>query len=199
MKAKIHQAFVWPLSRWLLGVVLLLALAIITTGRAVGHGGGAPQIVNEPAGPYLVSAWTDPDPLRVGTIHMTVAVSEPAGVEAAAATEAGTAVLGAAVRVVLESMDNPTIRPVGGLATHENAINRLFYEADLDVPETGIWRVNLLIDGPAGAGETGFEVQVLPPSRLNWPILVAAAAVVLVAAVLVQISGRSRPPRNDSH
>ncbi len=183
--------------KWRQGWVLLLLLWVAATGQAFGHGGGAPQIVNEPAGPYLVSAWTNPDPLRIGTIHMTVAISEPAGEGFSADAVAGEAVLGAAVRVVLESQDNPAIRPVGGLATHEKAMNRLFYEADLEVPETGIWRVTLLIDGPGGTGETGFEVQVLPSTRMNWPVLVAAAAVVIVAAVLVQMSGKSRAPREE--
>lgn len=172
--------------------VLLVLFWLAGPHPVAAHGGGAPQIVNEPAGPYLVSAWTDPDPLRVGTVHITVALSEPAGDGGSNNAVAGEAVLGAAVRVVLEPQAIPDTRPVGGLATHENALNRLFYESDLEVPETGIWRVKLLIDGPAGSGETAFEVQVLPPTRMNWPILITAAAVVVVAAVVVQVTGRSR-------
>ena len=43
-----------------LGVPLLFIITLV----ADAHGTGTPQLLNAPAGPYLLSVWTDPDPLR---------------------------------------------------------------------------------------------------------------------------------------
>ena len=45
---------------------------------AQAHGTGTPQLLNAPSGPYLLSVWTDPDPLRADEAHVVVAVLEPA-------------------------------------------------------------------------------------------------------------------------
>jgi hypothetical protein len=75
-----------------------LVLALSGPARtAQAHGGGVPQLTNAPAGPYRVSAWTQPDPPRAGTLHLSIAVSAPQ--PGAAEAEAGDVVLDAAVRV----------------------------------------------------------------------------------------------------
>jgi hypothetical protein len=129
---------------------------------ALAHGGGAPQLTNATAGPYRVSVWTEPDPARVGELHVNT-------------RDGGDLVLDAAVLVQVE--------PVGwsgetliAAATRDNAVNKLFYEADFDLPAEGDWRVEVQVDGPAGAGSTAFDVDALPPSTLNnlfglgWPL-----------------------------
>ena len=57
-----------------LGVPLLFIITLV----AHAHGTGTPQLLNAPAGPYLLSVWTDPDPLRTDEAHVVVAVVEPA-------------------------------------------------------------------------------------------------------------------------
>lgn len=179
----------WPL----LTICLLLAAWLAAPPPAGAHGGGKPQLVNSPAGPYLVSVWTNPDPLRVGTAHFTIAVSEPPPPGA----ENGEIVLNAAVRVALTPQNQPPeVRPVGGLATHQDATNKLFYETDLEVPLEGLWQVAVLIDGPAGAGEVAFEIEVRPAGGTNWTLLGGVAVVLVMAALLIQFSQkRTRPGR----
>ena len=80
-------------------LMVLLGLALAAPAGVVwAHGGGVPRLTNVEAGPYWVSVWTQPDPLRVGGAHFTIAVSEPA-----AATdgrqEAGPPILDAKVQV----------------------------------------------------------------------------------------------------
>lgn len=59
---------------------------------------------------------------------------------------------------------------MGGLATHQGATNKLFYETDLEVPVEGAWQVAVLIDGPVGAGEAAFEIEVRPAGeQLAYP------------------------------
>lgn len=161
--------------RWGLEPTILrraVGLALIVTFAGVGvarpawaHGGGVPQLTNAEAGPYRVSAWTLPDPIRVGEMHVSVAISEP---PAPGTVEEGMGdlVLDAQVRVQLE----PVAQPGEGLvtfATREEAVNKLFYETDVDLPSEGQWQVNILVEGPAGSGKASFELRVLPASTFN--------------------------------
>ncbi len=138
----------------------------ILPGVAWAHGGGAPRLTNVDAGPYWVSVWTQPDPLQVGQAHITVAVSEPtdAGGER---REAGPPVLDATVEVQVKPLDHAGETLVVQ-ATHEGASNKLFFEADVDLPETGRWQVSVAVAGPKGAGGASFEAQVSPPSAFSW-------------------------------
>jgi hypothetical protein len=165
------------------GLALILPLTFWVAADTVwAHGGGTPQLVNAQAGPYRVSAWTQPDPIRVGKVHITVAVAEPATEQ----SEADNLVLDATVRVHLQALER------GGeslvvLATRENAVNKLFYEADLDLTSEGQWRMTIQVKGPAGAGGASFDVEVLSPSAFNslarrWPMWGGAGLILLAAA-----------------
>ncbi len=69
---------------------LFLGLLLLTPTFVLAHGGGTPQLTNAAVGPYLLSAWTNPDPAIVGELHITVAL---------ALAESGEAVTDPTVRV----------------------------------------------------------------------------------------------------
>lgn len=153
------------------GLALILLAALTSVARPVqAHGGGTPQLVNSPSGPYLVSVWTQPDPVRVGKFHITTAVTKQSETR-----EAGDLVLDATVRVQAQPLD-PSGESLTAFATRENAVNKLFYEADLELPSAGKWRVLVSVEGPAGAGTATFDIEALPASTLNsllgpgWPL-----------------------------
>ncbi len=148
------------------------------------HGGGVPQLVNAKAGPYRVFVWTQPDPLRVGEAHFTVAVSQPPNL-AATAEETGNPVLDATVKMQVEPV-NQTGETLTVLATHDTATNKLFYEADLELPTIGQWRVLVSVEGPAGSGNVEFEIQVSPPPSFNWALLGGLALALLAAGWVIQ-------------
>ncbi|MBE7470874.1 MAG: hypothetical protein DPW09_29745 [Anaerolineae bacterium] len=159
--------------------MLVLALGFVG-GVAQAHGGGTPQLTNVRVGPYGVFVWTQPEPLRVGVVHLTVAVAEPLTPSAGQSVEAGPPVLNAAVQLELKPLDQPDqilIVP----ATHQAAVNKFFYEVDLDLPAAGQWEVKVLVNGPAGAGDARFEVEVLPPATFTGWFLGGGLAVVLLA------------------
>ena len=82
--------------------VLVLGFAFgyaVPTARA--HGGGVPQLINAGAGPYWISVWTQPEPLRVGESHFTVAVAEQLNSETTDG-ELGPPVLAATVELQFE-------------------------------------------------------------------------------------------------
>lgn len=148
----------------------------------LAHGGGTPQLVNEPTGPYWISVWSTPEPARVGEFHLTLALAEP-GEE----REAGDPVLGADVRVRLEPVGAAALSPLTATATNENSSNRLFYEADVTIPEPGAWLVRVEVDGPAGAGVASFPLQVEPAQSTNW-LLLGGSGVVLITVLFAFLS-----------
>lgn len=157
------HGFAWSTFARVLWVLFIL---LWPAKAARAHGGGVPRLTNAEAGPYWVSVWTQPDPLRVGQAHITVAVSEPVR-STAGRQEAGPPVLGAEVQVQFRPLDHSgdTLQV---LATHEGAANKLFYEADLELPETGHWAATVSVEGAAGSGSAGFEAMVSQPQSTNW-------------------------------
>jgi hypothetical protein len=182
----------------LLGFALLLLFGI---RPAQAHGGGTPQLTNAEAGPYLVSVWTEPDPIRVGEFHVTVAVLESPD-PSSSGREGGDLVLDATVQVGVKPVSQAG-QTLVAYATRENAVNKLLYEADLDLPSEGQWRVDIQVEGPAGIGSTGFDIEAAPPSVINalewlpWPVWAGLGLVLLAVGWSVH-TFRSRDDRGPS-
>jgi hypothetical protein len=154
--------------------VLLVALAV-PTGRAAAHGGGTPRLVNVPAGPYQLSAWTQPDPIRTGDLHVTVAVTAP---------ESGAPVLAARVEVAVihpGASDDPSfVEAIRGITP-----NKLLHDVDLEIPAAGDYGIALRVTGPAGTGRAGFNLSILPPAQNGTgSVVVSIAAVSLMLTLL---------------
>ena len=165
------------------GFFIFLAIILaLSTGVAWAHGGGVVRLTNVEAGPYWVSAWSEPDPLRVGQAHISVAVSKPTE-SGEGYREAGPPVLDATVQVQFTAVDHNG-ETLMGRATHEGATNKLFYEADLELPKAGRWQVKIAVEGPEGSGSATFEAQVAPPTAFNWT-WIGGLGVVALAAVWV--------------
>jgi heme/copper-type cytochrome/quinol oxidase subunit 2 len=146
-------------------------------GVAHAHGGGYPQITNAEAGPYLVTVWTQPQPLRIGEAHFTVAVSEPV----AEGLTSSLPVLNATVELELA----PAGTAAAALklpATHADSINKLYYETDVELTEAGTWNILVTVAGEDGAGSTEFSVDVQPANRNEW-ILWGSVGLVAIAAL----------------
>lgn len=143
---------------------LFLTLPLFMAGRALAHGIGTAQQINVSADPYLVSVWTDPDPLRVNETHVTVAVMDPVTQEPL--------VRDVQVTVHLQSATDESIS-LSASALPDNTANRLLYAAVFNnLPHPNQWRGTVSIDGPAGAGEdVRFEIDVLSPQPVNWSLI----------------------------
>lgn len=170
-------------------VLLSLGLLILSVGRVLGHGIGTPQQLNVPSGPYLLSIWTDPEPLRVNNTHVTVAVMN---------SETREPIL-TGVQVTVQLQPQPSVDPSTGrtaMASPDDTVNKLFYAAIFDdLPAPGLWQATVLVSGPAGPGEEVlFEVEVLPPQPFNWlwPGLIGLS---VVAVGWLMRSWRKKPPQ----
>jgi hypothetical protein len=166
--------------RIILGLTLLLMIGWGDTIFA--HGGtGMPQLTNEDIGPYRIFVWSDPEPPQVGEYHVAVALTE--SLPGDASGFAGQPILGADVTVELTHVTSG--ETLIGQATHKDAINKIYYEADFEVTTPGEWRIELTVDGPDGIASASYVDEIIPAS-FNWlPIAGGVLAVLLVAGAFV--------------
>ena len=119
---------------------------------ALAHGGGTPQLTNQPAGDYLVSAWTTPDPATIGTLHVTVALQN---------ASSGEPVTDADVQVVAHPLEGESAE-IATAATRDDALTPYFYEADITIPDAGLWQIELALVKAEGAAaeRLGFVLEI---------------------------------------
>lgn len=158
--------------RRLLVLAFLLLLAVPTGAQA--HGGGELVVAAEPAGPYSVSVWVNPpEPVAGEPVHFTVGVGSPGD---------RAPVLDATVQISM--LPAGGTMAFSGAATTEESVNKLFYETDLTVPETGMYEVTVEVAGDAGGGSVVFDVQVGEGGGVNWLLwgLVGLGVIILLGA-----------------
>lgn len=177
----------WGIARWL----LTLCLALIPAGVLWAHGGGAPQLTSEPAGPYLVYAWSEPEPWRVGEVHLSMLVTRPN--EEAQATQVEVPVTDADISVTYTPVDGAA-GPMQVDAVRQEYLNNYYFEADTMLPEEGAWRITLNISGTQGDGSTEFTMTAQPAQTVNWMLVGSAGAVLLLGIALAGVWSRKQEP-----
>jgi hypothetical protein len=178
--------------RRFLSFFILVCLLVLSVPIVKAHGGGTPQLTNTEVGPYWISVWTQPDPPQVGELHLTAALAKPGTINASL-KEAGPPILNALIEVQLRPWDRPG-EIISVVASHENAANKLFYEADLDVPHSGRWEATLLVSGPdGGSGRVSFELEVVEGSTINMSWLLIGVMAIFLAAAVWMMRGAFRP------
>ena len=106
--------------------------------------------------PYEIAVFTAPNPFVAGPVDISVLVLDLAS---------GEPVLDAKVRVKVE----PLGRPAEALthdATTEAATNKLFHAAVFELPESGVWTVEVTIEGKRAKCQGPIQVgsRRLPPT-----------------------------------
>ncbi len=181
----------------LISRILIAALVVLAVAATVeAHGIGTPRVVNQPAGPYLLSAWTDPDPLREDETHVVVGVTD--------ATTNEPIVTGVEVAVTLTSAADPAVAFTEIAAA--DSVNRLLYAVEFnDQLAAGRWLVSLRVSGAPGLGEgVTFPIDVEPARGFNWLWLgIGGLAAIVLGWLAVAMRGEkptraqrpsSRPP-----
>ncbi len=161
-----------------IGVLLLALYAFfILSQTAKAHGGGIPQIANAPIGEYIISVWTDPEPMTVGTIHITVGLAQE-----------NEAMLNRNIQVIIEHTSDGQM--IEARATHENSANKFLYEADLEVRRAGDYRFVVRVDDLADT--VSFVDMVEGESLMNNTVVMGGiiALVAVVAVVGLRQGGR---------
>jgi hypothetical protein len=177
-------------AKWRRAIAATAVLLVAGARPALAHSGPPyPIVTTQPAGPYQVSVWTDPDTTDDGTpagrFWITV---KPAGVDAAAPPETR-------VHVAIAPADR-------GGATLEGDATRLENDATqhlvaLLMDHEGPFRVHVSIDGPLGRADLDSHVDATYDLR-PAPMLmfVFAMPFVLVGFLWIKLllRRRSRSP-----
>lgn len=163
-----------PSGSALVAILTLLAL-LIWPAAAQAHGGGQPQLVDVPSGPYHLYVWTNPQPPQAGVVHVTVALVQP---------DSQQPVLDATVQVTATLTDAAVVTSA---ATHDNAAIKTYYETDMTLPQAGVWEIAVGHADAAGRGGAAFKLTLEPGARAIGPgeaVLLGAAIAALVLGVL---------------
>lgn len=140
-------------------LALLAALLVISLTLAFGTqaNGGQVRVSAERAGPYEVTVFTSPVPLRAGEIDVSVLLQRPGSPEI---------VEDARIKVVVTTAGGETVGRFP--ATREQATNKLYYAAKFPLEQPGRYRIAVEISGPEGSGAVGFEAAVEPAASSAW-------------------------------
>lgn len=157
--------------RWSRAGLLLLALA--STASADGGFVRASQ----PLGPYTVTVFSAPTPLRVGAADISVLVQRPDG----------GVVLDVHVGVVLRGGG----QVLEATATRAQATNKLLQAAQLEIPAAGTWTAEVRV----GEAVLSLPLEVAPappPWQAYWAYLVAPFIALTVFALHQWLRLRAR-------
>lgn len=154
--------------------VLLATLIGLGLAAIIVFADGGTMLFRKQAGPYVITAFSEPVPVRVGAADISAMVQE--------ASDHGT-VLDARVMMRLRKTASGNITEVVAPATHDPATNKLLYAAHITLPSTGSWMLEVDVTGKNGASESvSGDLSVLPaqqPVRSQWPYLAIVPAVIL--------------------
>jgi hypothetical protein len=166
-------------------VTLLLAAVTLAVAGPLLANGGSVRISRAVVGPYLVSVFSSPTPLRTGEVDVSVLVQDAvreAVLDVPVAVEA--------VPVGFEAA------PVRQEATREQATNKLFKAAKFDVATAGEWKIEVRVGGEEG-GTVWFQAELTDPTLLDRPYLLAALIVLPLLLLGWLLLGRGEDDDGD--
>jgi hypothetical protein len=158
-----------------LAAALLVAAAaghLGSPGPAAANGGTL-RLSNVAMGSYLVSAFTDPTPVRPDSLDVSVLVVLARSGELAEEVEV-------TVRSRhLEGAAPEEVRP----ATREQADDPRYLAAKFALGAEGPWALTVEVRGPGGSGEATFEVRARERGLLGHPLVLVVLALLPLALV----------------
>ncbi len=159
-----------------------IVLAVLCAASLARADGGTVRL-QAPAGPFVVTVFTRPQPLAAGPVDVSVLVQD--------AEQAP--VLDARVELRLTGPGDETMHTVP--ATRSAADNKLLYAALVDLPRAGAWTLDVAIARGTDAARVGASLPVEPappPLRALWPYLAFPPAAMLLFALHQTLSVRRR-------
>ncbi|MEZ4729236.1 MAG: hypothetical protein R3E79_19055 [Caldilineaceae bacterium] len=178
--------------RWLtISCTLLCALILSLAGTAplYAHGGGVPRLTGELAGPYRIFVWSQPEPLRVGEIHLSIGVVKAVVDGDQAGNALDEPVTNAAVTVSLQPV-TANVLPIRTRAILQEQLGSYYYEADATLPTAGDWHFTIDVSGDLGSGSAAFVGTVATAREINWVLLMTAGVLLLFLLGLIGVWNR---------
>lgn len=175
-----------PLARAALTMLVVLR-ALTADPPPAGADGGLAR-VHAAAGPFAVTLFSAPTPLRVGPADLSVLVQD-------AASDA--TVLDATVRLSLTPPEGSAARPLELAASAAQATNKLLYAANAVLDRPGAWRVRIDVERGSAAGSVATTLPVepaAPPLATLWPYLAIPPVAIALYALNQWLKRRTRLP-----
>jgi hypothetical protein len=152
-----------------------LSLALVTPNTLAHEGPPFPVAVDQHAGPYTISVWTDPD---VGTGTFFIVFDPP--VRDASGH----------MRVFVQ------VRPTTGRLPSARYEARLqpdaTFRAEVPFDREERWTVRVDVNGARGEGTLSFGVDVTPPGYGRWDLVIYLAPFVLLGGLWIAVSMKRR-------
>jgi hypothetical protein len=164
------------------GLVVLLLAELGPVAAASAHEGPPfPIIVDQRAGRYVISVWTDPD-VGIGTFFVILAPVP------------GTTLLA-------ENEVEVCVQPTSGrlpeacyAGKRQNLRDRVQYYAEVEFDRQEMWRVRVRVSGAGESAEVTSEVEATPPGFGAWDLLIYGFPFILFGTLwlVAALRGRSR-------
>ena len=166
------------LSRQILLLFFCVSLCCVSS---VARGDGGAVVFSGESGPLRVTMFVEPVPPRVGLIDLSLLVQDRTSLEA---IEAYTAF------VTLTRADSATVEEHEASMSRNEATNRLFQAATVEIPTTGSWQVKLHVDWDRSEYLFQFPLEIQAPPARFWDVLIW----ILLPAIplLLFVAGRLR-------
>lgn len=165
--------------------VVFILLLVTFPSIAQAHSSGPPRLADAVAGPYRIFVWTQPEPLRVGDVHISILVTQ-GGTDSQGSSQP---VHNANVELQFELINAPSQR-ITVAASPQEFLSNIYYEADVQLRSSGQWRATINVAGIAGKGNVAFESTVLPARTLNWWLIGGTSVLLIVLLSLIGIWSR---------
>ncbi len=153
----------------------LSALLVATTSSLFADGGTVQ--LQKQVGPFLVTVFSEPVPVRVGRVDLSVLCQQIAD---------KSPVLDAHVLFHLRRPGGGEILSYTLPARHSDATNKMLYAASTNLPSAGIWQLGVDIERQKTLVSTYGSLKVLdkqPPLATYWPYFVMLPLLVVLFAV----------------
>ncbi len=180
---------------------ILPALILAACTSAASADGGA-VLSQQITGPYRVTVFGSPSPLRAGPADLSVLVQD-AGTGDPVLDRRITIEVTAASPSPSEAWVPPCCSmktPAGTIAaTHAAAQNKLLYAANLLIPASGPHEITVLVDPAAPPVRVAAEVRPpAPPLEAYWAYLAFPPLAIFGFALNQRLRRRSSPPLNEA-
>ena len=119
-------------------------------GMIRAHADGGAVQFEKSAGPFVITVFTTPNPLRAGPVDLSLLIQS---------RDSQQPVLDCQAFVQLRKEGAMRIRSE---ATHEAAQNKLLYAAPVKVPEPGLWELEVAIQRGDDSIKVAGEISVAP-------------------------------------
>lgn len=156
-------------------VMLLLAVVGFASGFAslLAHADGGVVQFEKSAGPFVVTVFTTPSPLRAGRVDISLMIQS---------RENEQPVLDCQAFIQLRKEGAVSIRCE---ATHEAAQNKLLYAAPIKISEPGLWELEVTIKHDGNSTAVGGEITVASPA----PVMLAYWRSLLLPPLIISLFG----------